>query len=422
MVHRVIGSPRLVDRSRCDIIARARNEGKRCGTFPWLMFLDDDVVLAPGCIAALADELEQRPSYAALGVDYLGERRFGRMARHVSLGATLFRRAALDQIEFAWRGEGCECQCCCDDLRRLKWRIDYSARVEARHLKAEAAGRPGWSHQLAAARITCMCVTRDRVKLLRRAIRSYLSQTHLDRELVVVHAIEDRSTRQYLAGLHVESIVPVAVRNGNQLSLGALRNIARQAGTGNFVAQWDDDDWSDPRRLELQMRTIRDRGKQGCVLVRQTLYDYHTGRAYVTFARPWENTIVVERSVLPAYPDLPKLEDKPVVEQLVHEGRLAKLDAPKLYVYTYHGKNTWDRRHWEAIVRRSQPVGMDVSRRIAELLGTSGDVGTPTFQEIQQPTAAALGANRGWMPTGKNGYALTAGALHRARSESIGSW
>ena len=122
--HRVVGSTRPNDSCRYETIARARNEGKLCGS-AWLIFVDDDVVLEPRCTATLAAELSRRPVFAALGADYLGEHRNWKIAPHVSMGATLFRRAALDEIRFRWEEKRCECQCCCDDLRRSRWGIDY---------------------------------------------------------------------------------------------------------------------------------------------------------------------------------------------------------------------------------------------------------------------------------------------------------
>jgi hypothetical protein len=133
-VHRVAGSTYPDDRNRLDAIVRARNEGKLLGGYPWLMFLDDDVVLEPCCISTLVDELGRRPAYAALAADYLGESRADEIARHVSMGATLFRRRALEQIRFRWHEKKCECQWCCDDLRRLQWGIDYCDSARAHHL------------------------------------------------------------------------------------------------------------------------------------------------------------------------------------------------------------------------------------------------------------------------------------------------
>jgi hypothetical protein len=134
LVHRVLGRAQSNEGCRWETISRARNEGKRRGAAAWLMFLDDDVVLAPGCISLLVRELSGRSMYGALAADYLGECRKDSVARHVTMGATLFRREALDQISFRWREERCECQCCCDDLRRLLWAIDYCPSAKARHL------------------------------------------------------------------------------------------------------------------------------------------------------------------------------------------------------------------------------------------------------------------------------------------------
>lgn len=133
-VHRVVGAAWPQDTCRWDTICRARNEGKRFGGSPWLMFLDDDVVLEPGCIAALLSELVCRPNWAAIAADYLGERTTRGPAGHVAMGATLFRRDALSGIRFSWRGDKCECQCCCDDLRSRRLAIEYSPTARARHV------------------------------------------------------------------------------------------------------------------------------------------------------------------------------------------------------------------------------------------------------------------------------------------------
>ena len=134
VVHRVVGKGRSDDRCRWDAIVRARNDGKLRGNAPWLMFLDDDVLLGPRCVATLVEGLSRRPMYGALAADYLGQHRVSQVAVHVAMGATLFRRQVLDQVCFAWHDRRCECQCCCDDLRRLHWAIDYYPIAVATHL------------------------------------------------------------------------------------------------------------------------------------------------------------------------------------------------------------------------------------------------------------------------------------------------
>ncbi len=131
--HRVIGRAQPNDASRWETIARARNRGKQLGKSPWLMFLDDDVVLEPGCVRRLLTALQRRPHYGALAADYLGERRSRGPSRHVAMGATLFRRSVLGRFQFRFEHDRCECQCCCDDLRRQRIAIGYLAKARARH-------------------------------------------------------------------------------------------------------------------------------------------------------------------------------------------------------------------------------------------------------------------------------------------------
>ena len=130
-VHRVVGTPRADDPNRWATIVRARNQGKAMGTAPWVMCLDDDVVLGPGCIARLVDALRNRPGFAAMGADSAGEMAGGWQnwdyPRHVGMAATLFRRDRLAALTFRWEPGRCECLCCCHDLRRGGLGIGYLA-------------------------------------------------------------------------------------------------------------------------------------------------------------------------------------------------------------------------------------------------------------------------------------------------------
>jgi hypothetical protein len=137
IVHRVIAAARADDANRWATIARGRNQARRIGAAAWLMFLDDDVVLGENCVATLVDELNGRPVFGAMAADYRGESHAGQCIAHVAMGATLFRRRALRGIRFRWEPNKCECQCCCDDLRRLGVGIGYEPRAKARHLSSE---------------------------------------------------------------------------------------------------------------------------------------------------------------------------------------------------------------------------------------------------------------------------------------------
>lgn len=134
IVHRIIASARPDDANRWATIARGRNEARRIGVAAWLMYLDDDVVLGEDCVATLVEELNRRPLFGAIAADYLDESQAGQCAGHVAMGATLFRRRVVQGVHFRWEPNKCECQCCCDDLRRLGIGIGYEPRARARHL------------------------------------------------------------------------------------------------------------------------------------------------------------------------------------------------------------------------------------------------------------------------------------------------
>jgi hypothetical protein len=144
---RIVGAPRPEETHRWQTIARARNEGIAQSAAPWVMFLDDDVILDSGCVRRLVDGLRTRPAFAALAADYLGESTahgaWSRPDRHIAMGATLFRRAALSQVRFRSEPNKCECQCCCDDLRRLGLAIAYLPEARARHNRTERVDHAG---------------------------------------------------------------------------------------------------------------------------------------------------------------------------------------------------------------------------------------------------------------------------------------
>lgn len=133
--HRVVGIPRPTDRNRWDTIARARNVGRTLGDSPWIMYVDDDVVLGPGCIARLLRELETKPTLAGIAADYLSERNPHGISPHVAMGATLFRRSVFGKVGFRGSADTCECQSLANDLRRIPLEIDYSSQANATHLE-----------------------------------------------------------------------------------------------------------------------------------------------------------------------------------------------------------------------------------------------------------------------------------------------
>jgi hypothetical protein len=135
-LHLQEGDKNSGDANRWVTIARARNRGKRYCNASWVMFVDDDVLLGPNCVANLLSEIERCPNLGAIAANYDSDSEHPARVGHVSMGATLFRREALDAIQFRSTTIYCECWCACMDLRSLGWQIQYSRNAEASHLRS----------------------------------------------------------------------------------------------------------------------------------------------------------------------------------------------------------------------------------------------------------------------------------------------
>lgn len=119
---------------RAAAIARARNLAKCEGTARYALFLDSDVVLPPRGVERLLCGLLFNRHHAALAINYQEEAQGG-YSLHVAMGAVLFVRSVLERITFRTEPGLCECYCCCLDLRRMGYRIDYLPGLRAEHLR-----------------------------------------------------------------------------------------------------------------------------------------------------------------------------------------------------------------------------------------------------------------------------------------------
>jgi glycosyltransferase involved in cell wall biosynthesis len=205
--------------------------------------------------------------------------------------------------------------------------------------------------------------------MLARAVECFRRQTFAKRELVIVYGAYDRDTARYVESLQDPSIR--AVRVTKRYRLGWLRNIAVENARGEYVAVWDDDDWSGPNRLQAQLRAIERSGKAACTLSKVILHNSVTQRSYLSHERTWEASLVARRKDLPNYDgSLSRFEDTPVVMELVERDQMTLLKRPDLYVYVYHGTNTWQEDHFNRIIRQCVALSdRTSSRTVSQLRG-----------------------------------------------------
>src|SRR5690606_29093846 len=102
-----------------------------------------------------------------------------------------------------------------------------------------------------------------------------------------------------------------------------------------------------PLRIELQMAAIAATGAAACFLRRWTIWWPHRRRLALSVRRIWEGSMICARGAVPPYPALARGEDTPVAEAICAGHRVAHLDLPGLYLYTAHGANTFEPKHFE---------------------------------------------------------------------------
>ena len=270
-IHRVLCRPRPDDPHRWATIVRGRNEARRCGAAPWVMFVDSDVVLPTDGIQSLWRELDRRPNYAAFAADYLGDRERPRPRGHVAMGAMLIRRSSLSHVRFRWAAGRCECQCFCDDLRSLGWGVEYLAGLTARHVSSEAGREPGTA-DACCAEVACQApqilVALDR-RHLEKFRRQFLGTLRAWGNHELVHVVAYGfypSEQRRLASMPKVAVHPSPL-NGVMAPIRRLRDfqtIAARLPEATPVAYWDAGDVVFQSALEPLWKLAR--GRHGRIL------------------------------------------------------------------------------------------------------------------------------------------------------------
>lgn len=107
--------------------------------------------------------------------------------------------------------------------------------------------------------VSVIMPTYNRGHELETAVRSVLSQTWTNLELLVVDDFSQESSRalvQRLAGS--DSRIRVLRQDSNRGAYAA-RNLGLVHAAGEYVTVHDDDDWSHPRKIERQVRLLEER-------------------------------------------------------------------------------------------------------------------------------------------------------------------
>jgi glycosyltransferase involved in cell wall biosynthesis len=233
-------------------------------------------------------------------------------------------------------------------------------------------------------KISCLTVTGWRLVLLKQSIRCFLDQTYPNKELVIVTDADEpyrSAVNDYVKQLNVPGIRLICLEG--KYNLGTLRNRAIEAAEGELIMQWDDDDLYHPRRIQLQYDCWIKERAQACLLTDQLSFFGSDGEMFwvdwVPYYRDSPARQVFPGSILAVkdarfrYPESGQYsaqgEDTVFLGQYIDSGKIARLSGQGyIYVYRYHGGNTFRAEHHRSIADLHACGPAFVQQRMAPLL------------------------------------------------------
>jgi glycosyltransferase involved in cell wall biosynthesis len=218
--------------------------------------------------------------------------------------------------------------------------------------------------------ISCLCVTNRRVPLLKMSIACFLAQSYPNKEMIIVCQENDLDTVQYIEFLKRADVLLVKVSPPDSLTLGELRNLSLEHSRGEYFCQWDDDDWSHRDRLVIQYQNTTRNLFPATMLMNVLMFDEGRGDAYFSYFRLWDQTILGKRELFSTYKYKPlnKSEDREFSNLLMTESRIYPTVSPNLYIYVYHGNNTWGSDHFNWLFGFAQKLPDHISVLVHDIL------------------------------------------------------
>ena len=209
--------------------------------------------------------------------------------------------------------------------------------------------------------VSCLMVTHDRLALAKRSIGCFAHQTYQNRELVIVSDGERwirRGLERFVAE-HGHENVRFVYPAQEGLTLGALRNIAMDAAAGEILCQWDDDDCYHPERIQVQVQQMLEQNGRACFLTDHLQFlEEDQALVWVDWTLGGRSgreqllpgTVVMFKDERFRYPESglfsQRGEDSAILYKLYDTVPVvAAKGLGYLYLYTYHGRNTFDRDH-----------------------------------------------------------------------------
>jgi len=204
--------------------------------------------------------------------------------------------------------------------------------------------------------VSCLMVTANRKHLMKRSIKCFLNQDYENKELVIID-----DGKQDLEGVLEQ--VPSSMLQYVKLdqkpkkTLGNLRNRSLEEASGDFLVQWDDDDWYHPDRITIQSNVLQD-GYDACCLSGALMHldeEPYMQHPYIGFLPDGiPGSIMHRRCNTIRYPHKRRAEDTVYLKKWMDRKYIQLPDEYSyLFIRCYHGSNTWEKKHFLRRIRNN---------------------------------------------------------------------
>ena len=199
-------------------------------------------------------------------------------------------------------------------------------------------------------------VTANRRNLAQRAVQCFLDQTYENKELVIVDDGEE-DYAPILNKIPADQVSYIKLEKEPDFVLGKLRNKSLEYASGDYLIQWDDDDWYHADRIKIQAE-ILDQGYDACCLSSALMHldsPEFMDHPYVGILPDGiPGSIMHRKSNTIRYPETRRAEDTVYLNEWM-KLRYFKLDDSFnfLFLRAFHGSNTWEREHFQRRIRNS---------------------------------------------------------------------
>lgn len=213
---------------------------------------------------------------------------------------------------------------------------------------------------------TVLICTHNRRELFKGALACYLSQEYENKELVVVESGSDR-VHDLLQDIPNCTYICFPAK-----SLSEKRNVGVAGASGEFICNFDDDDWSGPRRVAAQVEMLIARPEAQIAGYSKCFWWDRIERVASHYrGSMWGASICYRKDFAIKHPwpeDITYAEDSQFIAEASLLGLAVSMDAISHFVGVMHSGNAkrqYDPKFWPKVDPSQLPLGFRTAEAIA---------------------------------------------------------